>query len=115
MKICLLLLFIFIGMSAGLAEAALYTVYQQSWWVMPGAAVLMLLALAFVGCIELRSGGNDAVGWLVILGLAILSGYIGIRSFGIASAAGGVHLALCAVYAISGIIGAKVALKRRAA
>ena len=114
MKNGFIALFIQVGLAVSLGEAMLYTVYV-SWWTLPVAAVLFLAAVAFVGCIDLRPGWNDMVGWAVLLALSVISGYIGLQSLGIAGWAGGLHLALWVVYAIAGIIGMNMGLKREAA
>ena len=106
----LLALFMTIGMALSLGEAIVCSV--DNWVPLLIAAVLLLVTFAFVGCIDLRPGRNDAVGWAAILTFSLLSCYIGFQTFGISSVGGVVHLILCLVYALSGVIGVTAALKR---
>ena len=110
MKNGFIALFIAIGLAVSLGEAMLYTVYVSS-WTLPVAAVLFLAAIAFVGCIDLRPGLNDAVGWGVVLALSVISGYIGLQFLGLSGWGGFTHLGVCLGYAIAGCIGLNVELK----
>ncbi len=111
MKNGLLILFVMLGMSVSLGEAVLYG-GLVSWWVLLVAVALFLVGFVFVACMELRSGLIDTLGWALILALSVLSGYIGIRLFGISSG-GLVHLGICVLYALLGLGGLSMRLRTR--
>jgi len=100
-----------VGLAVSLTEAILYTAAHGSWWALPVAAALFLAIFAFVGCIDLRPGMNDAVGWGVVLALSVMSGYFGLQILGLSSLGDFAYLGVCLGYSVAGCIGLNVGMK----
>jgi len=84
------------------------------WLPLAFASVLFLGAFAVVGCLELPTRFKETAGWLVLFLLCCLAGYSGYTRLSTSWFAF-VEIALCAIYAISGLVGATLTLRRRVA
>ena len=116
MKRLLLIFFVIFGMALALGEAMVFIseppedVPVSPWLLLGLAFVLFLVAFSFVGCIPLKPHLNETVGWVVLALLACLAGCIGFMRLPTHDSAG-VEIAIFAVYAVSGLVGAMLAFK----
>lgn len=120
MKKLLLVAFVFTGIALPLAEAFLYTVepgenpFLPAW--LPVTAVFLLFCATFVlvGCVTLKPHVHETAGWIGLLLLACIGGSIACMRLSTQSVAA-VEVAVFAVYAISGLVGARLAFRRGSA
>ncbi len=121
MKQFLFVVFVITGIALSLGEALLFLTFEPdeashlpSWLPLVAAFLLFAVAFTCVGVLQLPAHVKEAAGWIVLLllsGVAAYVGFVRLSMYGFAV----VEIIVFACYAITGLAGATLALRRGSA